>query len=85
VIKHGVHDSTESIKLEFECLVEGSFLEIRVRNNFRVSKEETLNTGTGLESVRKRLYMIYNRPDLMEIIKKDGTFEVKIRIPVKGE
>ena len=85
VIKHGVHESTESVKLEFECLVEGSFLEIRDRNNFRVSKEETLNTGTGLESVRKRLYMIYNRPDLMEIIKKDGTFEVKIRIPVKGE
>lgn len=83
VIKHGVHDSTESIRLEFDCLIRDPFLVMMVRNNFIDTNEETISTGTGLESVRKRLYMIYNRPDLMEISKKDGIFEVNIKIPLE--
>ncbi len=83
VIKHGVHDSTESVKLEFRCRIESAFLEMKIRNNFVPAEEERVNTGTGLDNVKKRLYNIYNRADLMEIIKKDSIFEVRIKIPVE--
>ena len=81
-IKHGVHESTETIRIEFICKLEYPFILIKIRNNYVSTNGNIEGTGTGLESVKNRLIIIYNRHDLMDIVKKDDIFEVQLRIPV---
>ena len=83
-IKHGVHESTETVRLEFICKLEYPFILIKIRNNYISANGNIEGTGTGLESVKNRLIIIYNRHDLMGIIKKDDIFEVQLRIPASG-
>ena len=81
-IKHGVHESTETVRIKFICKIESPFILIKIRNNYVSANGYLMGTGTGLESVKNRLIIIYNRHDLMEINKKDDIFEVKLKIPV---
>ena len=83
-IKHGVHESTETVRLEFICKLEYPFILIKIRNNYISANGNIEGTGTGLESVKNRLIIIYNRHDLMGIVKKDDIFEVQLRIPASG-
>ena len=81
-IKHGVHESTETVRLEFSCKLDSSCILIKIRNNYVPANGDLVGTGTGLESVKNRLIIEYNRYDLMDIVKKDDIFEVQLKIPV---
>ncbi len=81
-IKHGVHESTETVRLELICKLEYPYILIKIRNNYVSVNGNIEGTGTGLESVKNRLIIIYNRHDLMDIVKKDDIFEVQLKIPV---
>jgi LytS/YehU family sensor histidine kinase len=42
-------------------------------------------TGFGLNSVKRRLYLLYARSDLVEINKEENAFVIIIRIPDTNE
>ena len=81
-IKHGVHESTQPVTIQLECQVLGSTMKISVSNQFDSTQHKKSGTGTGLTSVKKRLAVIYNRQDLVEINRKEGIFEVILYIPI---
>ena len=80
-IKHGVHESTEPTFLEIECTEDDTCILLSIRNNCYPESTKKKGTGTGLLNVRKRLQAIYNRDDLIDIVKNDYNFEVKLKIP----
>jgi LytS/YehU family sensor histidine kinase len=57
------------------------FYSIIFKNNFEDSSSKSVGTSTGLENIRKRLRLIYDRTDLLSINKTEETFEIKIDIP----
>jgi hypothetical protein len=81
-IKFGLYDTTESITISIDGQVRDSILEIRVRNPF---DPETSNpkqgTGFGLNSVKRRLYLLFGRNDLLETEATENIFTTTVKIP----
>jgi sensor histidine kinase YesM len=64
--------------------VEGD-LEINIINNYDAEALETKKgAGIGLNNVKDRLQLLYNRSDLLTYGRENGYFEVSIRLPQKG-
>jgi sensor histidine kinase YesM len=82
-IKHGVYESTVPVVIGLSCQGTGEYLEIRLKNNFDPDTKSRTGAGLGLKNVENRLQLIYNRQDLLKIIKMENSFEVIIRIPQK--
>ncbi|MEO9572154.1 MAG: histidine kinase [Polaribacter sp.] len=72
VIIDGVLKVDIQLKIDDKCL----FFEIQ---NSSKGKEET-NTGIGLHNIRKRLEMLYPEKHQLEIIEKNDTFKVHLKI-----
>jgi LytS/YehU family sensor histidine kinase len=71
--------STCSISLIAEC--NGSFLIIRISNNFDPDAVPRKGTGTGISNVQKRMAAIYGRNDLLTTTAINEVFEVTLQIP----
>jgi len=84
-IKHGVHESTESVLIQLKCKSSGDYIKIEIRNNLVVSRKITSGTGTGLNNVRARLFSTYGKENLMNIFQKDNSFIVELMIPLIPE
>ncbi|MEQ9404915.1 MAG: histidine kinase [Cyclobacteriaceae bacterium] len=81
-IKYGVYDSLEEVTVRLTCKpVEGT-LHVSINNNFDEDAVVSKGEGIGLESVRKRLMLIYERSDLLEIVRDSNQFTVTIKIPL---
>lgn len=81
-IKYGVYDSLEEVTIRLTCEpVEGA-LHISINNNFDEDAVVSKGEGIGLESVRKRLLLVYERPDLLDIVRDTNQFTATIKIPV---
>lgn len=81
-IKFGLYDTTEAITIRIEAKTENNYLKVIVENPF---DEETSKpgqgTGFGLSSVRRRLYLLYARNDLLETSAKNNIFTTTLKIP----
>jgi len=81
-IKFGLYGTIDGITVSLKTWVEHSFLIVEVRNPF---DEETQNvnqgTGFGLSSIKRRLFLLYSRADLILTEKKDGIFITRLKIP----
>ncbi len=80
-IKHGLYESIEPVSIKTRCLANHSKLEISVSNNFDPESTPIKGEGVGLENIRNKLLLFYNRNDLMIINRENNIFEVKIKIP----
>jgi two-component system, LytTR family, sensor kinase len=81
-IKFGLYDTTESVTIQISVVVENGSLKVTVQNPF---DPETANprhgTGFGLNSVKRRLYLLFARSDLVETSATDRVFTTTINIP----
>jgi two-component system LytT family sensor kinase len=59
----------------------GSYLEIIIVNPYDPSGGQAQGTGFGLDAVRRRLYLLFGRYDLIEVLPADLYFTVKMKIP----
>lgn len=81
-IKYGLYGTTGEVIIKLGCRLTGQFLEIAIENPFDMEARGGSNgTGFGLSSLRKRLFLLFNRSDLLITEEKDGTFKTLIRIP----
>lgn len=81
-IKHAVYDSLEKVIIKLSCKEENNFLVIHVENNFEKSGTSKKGAGIGLQNIKNRLSLIYNRDNLMEVHKGEDIFKVILYIPV---
>lgn len=82
-IKHGVYQSTEEVLVELRCEPNSDFLELHILNDFDPESTKPKGEGIGLKNIRKRLQLIYQRGDLLEIKRGKIEFEVILRIPIQ--
>lgn len=80
-IKHAVYESINKVTLKLSCKCENNFMIISLENNFEDETGSLNGTGIGLKNIRKRLEIIYNQNDLMEIQKKENLFKIILKIP----
>jgi two-component system LytT family sensor kinase len=81
-IKFGLYDTTDAVTIFISVFSENDTLIVTVKNPF---DPETANprhgTGFGLNSVKRRLYLLFARTDLVETSAEDHVFTTTINIP----
>jgi two-component system, LytTR family, sensor kinase len=81
-IKFGLYDTTDAILISIKAVLNNHHLEITVQNPFDA---ETVTpqkgTGFGLSSVQRRLYLLFNRNDLLKTETEESIFITTVTIP----
>lgn len=80
-IKYGLYGKTGNVTITMHIVLHESMLIITVTNPYDAQTQSSTGTGFGLEGIRRRLYLLYARTDLLET-KKDGElFTTILKIP----
>jgi two-component system LytT family sensor kinase len=81
-IKFGLYDTTEDARIIIKATTLDNNLQISVQNPF---DSETSNprsgTGFGLNSIKRRLFLLFARNDLLETKVEKNLFTTFIKIP----
>ena len=81
-IKFGLYDTTDTINIGLEATTENGQLIITVQNPFDPTTSlPQKGTGFGLSSVKRRLYLLFARSDLLETTTNDQLFITRIKVP----
>lgn len=81
-IKFGLYDTTEAITIKLATRSEDDSLIVSVENPFdpETSKPKK-GTGFGLESIKRRLYLLFGRSDLLQTDVRGNIFITTVKIP----
>lgn len=82
-IKYGVYETTEQVTIKTTCTCDGNVLRISIVNDYDASSVKRKGEGIGLRNIRKRMEIIYNQPDLIQVTDHQTSFEVQLIIPQK--
>jgi len=80
-IKHGVYESSDQVKIETECMVGTGYTDISIVNDFDPDAVPRVGAGVGLNNIRERLRLTYQRNDLLKTWKEGNRYFVRLRIP----
>lgn len=82
-IKFGLYDTIEAITIEIKAWQENGILIVSVSNPFDPSLQQQpyQGTGFGLNSIRRRLYLLFAQQGLLETKINDNLFTTLIKIP----
>lgn len=80
-IKFGLYDTIGEITISINAKVEDSNLVISVTNPFDPETSQPKGTGFGLNSISRRLYLIYFNNTLLQTTAENSTFTTTIKIP----
>jgi sensor histidine kinase YesM len=81
-VKHGVYESTESVRITTYAKTIEGYLEIIICNNFEKGQTSTSGTGTGLANVSRRLELFYGKKSTISTSSDNGIYTVRLIIPV---
>lgn len=84
-IKFGLYGTTGEVTIALRARVIEKYLVIAVMNPYDADMQMPTGTGFGLNSVKRRLYLLFARSDLVEINKEKNHFVVVIKIPETNE
>jgi two-component system LytT family sensor kinase len=81
-IKFGLYDTTEDVTIRITASREQSHLILEVQNPFDPeTAQPKQGAGFGLNSIQRRLYLLYARNDLLTIRQKENLFSTRVKIP----
>ena len=81
-IKFGLYDTTDNITIRIEATADNDFLYITVKNPFDPeTSTPRQGTGFGLNSVQRRLYLLFARNDLLRVAADKNIFITTVKIP----
>jgi LytS/YehU family sensor histidine kinase len=82
-IKFGLYDTIGDVSIQIDAKIDNNMLEISIQNPFDESTAMPMKgTGFGLASVKRRLFLLYGRNDLLKVIKSEQQFTAVLCIPV---
>ena len=84
-IKFGLYGTTGEVTIALRARVFDKYLVIAVMNPYDADMQMPTGTGFGVNSVKRRLYLLFARSDLVEINKEKNYFVVVIKIPDTNE
>ena len=81
-IKFGLYDTTGDTVIRLITEKKDNDLIIRIQNPYDPETSSPREgTGFGLKSVKRRLYLLFARSDLLETTAKENTFTTIVKIP----
>jgi LytS/YehU family sensor histidine kinase len=81
-IKFGLYGTIEDITVSINTRLEAMHLVVEVKNPFDAKTQSAAGgTGFGLNSVQRRLFLLYGRNDLLATEKKEDVFITRLKIP----
>lgn len=81
-IKFGLYDTLDDIDISLNANVSGGLLEVSISNPFDPETAvQYKGTGFGLKSVGRRLYLLFDRSDLMKTSAANSIFTTTVIIP----
>ena len=84
-IKFGLYDTIGEVVILISASSKDGMLEISVQNPFdEATASPVKGTGFGLASVRRRLFLLFGRNDLLDTRQEAGQFTSTIKIPIEG-
>ena len=82
-VKHGVYESTESVRISTRTKIIDNHVTISITNNFDTSAPSKRGTGTGLMNVSRRLELFYGNNASISTLNEKGFYTVTISLPVE--
>ena len=81
-IKFGLYDTTEEVTISITTTVTPAYLLVTVKNPFDpATSSPKQGTGFGLNSVQRRLYLLFARNDLLTTVVEGNSFTTTVKIP----
>ncbi|WP_143961980.1 sensor histidine kinase [Litoribacter populi] len=80
-VKHGLYGLVDDVTIEVKVKMEGQYLTFQVSNLFDGSQKNSKGTGFGLDGVKRRLFLIFGRHDLLRTDIVEDNFIVTLKIP----
>ncbi len=80
-IKFGLYGRTGIVSITMHIVLDGPLLTITVVNPYDADTQPPRGTGFGLEGVKRRLYLLYSRTDLLETSSDNEYFTTILKIP----
>lgn len=80
-IKFGLYGRTGQVTIGMHIALQDGVLVITATNPYDAESEPPRGTGFGLEGIRRRLYLLYARADLLETRKEKDLFITILKIP----
>ncbi|MBY0476974.1 MAG: histidine kinase [Chitinophagaceae bacterium] len=81
-IKFGLYDTTGDTLISLKAINEKGELFIEVENPFDVETAAAQKgTGFGISSVQRRLYLLFERNDLLQTETKENIFITRVKVP----
>lgn len=80
-VKHGVYESTESVKITTKAKIIDGFLALIISNNYDTTPSLRRGTGTGLLNVTRRLELFYGNKATIKTTKENGIYTVTLYLP----
>lgn len=84
-IKFGLYGTTGEVLISLKARIVDNHLVVAIVNPYDPDMQSPKGTGFGLKSVRRRLFLLFGRNDLMEITQTDNAFVVVFKIPAIKE
>lgn len=82
-IKFGLYGNTGNVQIGMKISMDGGMLRLCITNPYDADMQPPRGTGFGLKGIRRRLYLLYARNDLLETTKDDNLFTTVLKIPQK--
>lgn len=82
-IKFGLYGQTGSVTIQLNISLLEHTLVIATTNPYDEHNAPPKGTGFGLQSINRRLFLLYSRNDLLETKKQDNHFTTILKIPQK--
>lgn len=81
-IKFGLYNTSKPITISIEVSVHQQVLEIKVKNPFDPEQKIAEGTGFGLNSIKRRLYLLFANTDLLQThIENQNYYITTLKIP----
>jgi LytS/YehU family sensor histidine kinase len=80
-VKHGVYESTESVRIITHAKIIEGYFEIIISNDYDPAPTAKRGTGTGLLNVTRRLELFYGNKASIKTLKENGIYSVTLYIP----
>jgi two-component system LytT family sensor kinase len=81
-IKFGLYGTTEKVIITLDARVENSMVIIKTTNPFDNEMLPQSGTGFGLNAIKRRLWLLFARNDLLETSTQQNTFITTLKTPL---
>ncbi len=82
--KHGVKNN-DNVKVYINFELRNNFLYFTVSNTFQNNKETPIKHGIGIENVKRRLLLLYDKDFSLKTSVKDNKFNVLLKLPINED